>query len=80
MLGNRAVPNTFQDVKRHELHIVGERYYVKLRNVDRMIRRGKQDITNQNEVRGNANDLKARGWGTLIVPNTREEIRRFVTA
>ena len=75
-----AARNPFQEAELYEPIFVGERITLTFTTVDRFVRRGKHYITNLNEFHGSANTLKARWWGTLIVPPTREEIRRYVTA
>lgn len=75
-----AARNPFQDIELHEPIYVGERITLTFTAVDRFVRRGKHYITNLNEFRNGSNVLKARWWATLILPPTREEIRRYVTA
>lgn len=75
-----AARNPFQEMELYESIFVGERISLTFTPVDRFIRRGKHYITNLNEFRGSANALKAKWWATLILPPTREEIRRYVTA
>lgn len=75
-----AARNPFQDIELYESIFVGERISLTFTPVDRFIRRGKHYITNLNEFRGSANTLKAKWWATLILPPTREEIRRYVNA
>lgn len=72
--------NPFQDIELHEPVYVGERIRLTLTTVDRFVRRGNHYITNLNEFRGGAGALKVRAFGTLILPPTRDEVRRFVEA
>jgi acyl dehydratase len=72
--------NPFQDIELHDSIYVGERISLAFTTVDRFIRRGKHYITNQNDFTGSGGALKVRAYGTLIVPSTREEVRRFVNA
>lgn len=72
--------NPFQDIELFEPIYVGERISLTLSTVDRFVRRGKHYITNQNDFTGSGSVLKVRAYGTLILPPTREEVRRFVTA
>ena len=72
--------NPFQDIELYEPIFVGERITLTFTAEDRFVRRGKHYVTNLLEFRGTDNSLKARFHGTLILPPTREEVRRFVTA
>lgn len=72
--------NPFQDIELFEPIYVGERLSLTFTTVDRFVRRGKHYITNQNDFRGSGDALKIRAYGTLILPPTREEVRRFATA
>lgn len=72
--------NPFQDIELHEPIYVGDRITLTLKTVDRFIRRGKHYVTNLNEFRGSGGTLKIRAWGTLIVPPTRDEVKKFVNA
>lgn len=72
--------NPFQDVELFEPVFVGERITLTLTTVDRFIRRGKHYITNLNELHGAGGALKIRARGTLIVPPTREAVRKIINA
>ncbi len=72
--------NPFQDIEIHEPIYVGERITLTFTAVDRFVRRGKHYVTNLFEFRGSDDALKISWQGTLILPPTREEVRRFVTA
>lgn len=75
-----AARNPFQEFELYEPIFVGERIRLTFTPVDRFVRRGKHYITNLNEFRGSAGTLKAKWWATLILPPTREEVRRYVAA
>lgn len=72
--------NPFQRIDMHERLSIGERLSMIQENVDRFWRRGKAYITcyglilNQNEVE------KAELWSTLILPPSREDVRRYAEA
>jgi acyl dehydratase len=72
--------NPFQEIELHEPIYVGDRIRLTLKTVDRFVRRGRHYITNLNEFRTSDDVLKVVAWGTLIVPPTREDVRRFATA
>jgi acyl dehydratase len=71
--------NPFQKIEIVEPMFIGERIAVTVKTEDRWIQRGKHYLTNLFEFRA-ADRLKARAWGTLILPPTREDIRKFATA
>lgn len=72
--------NPFQDIELFEPIYVGERLSLTFTTIDRFVRRGNHYITNQNDFTGTNDTLKIRAYGTLILPSTREEVRRFATA
>lgn len=72
--------NPFQDIELFEPIYVGENISLTFKTVDRFIRRGKHYITNQCDFTANGSVLKLRANITLILPPTRDDVRRFVTA
>jgi len=71
--------NPFQKIEIIEPIVVGERISLTMKTEDRWIQRGKHYITNLFEYSA-AGKLKGRAWGTLVLPSTREEVRRFAVA
>ena len=72
--------NPFQDIELDNPIYVGDRIRLSLTTVDRFVRRGKHYITNLNEFEANGHEVKVKAWATLIVPPTRNEIRKFINA
>ena len=52
---------------------------LKLRSTDRWIKRGKHYLQYQQEFVNQSGVIKVRRWPTLVVPPTREELRRYVS-
>lgn len=72
--------NPFQHVRVRERIAVGDRLTVIHENSDRFIRRGKPYITAHITLRDQRGVEKVEFWGTLILPPTRDDVRRFATA
>ena len=56
----------------------GDIISLKLRSTDRWIKRGKHYLQYQQEFFDQLGTIKVRRWPTLIVPPTRDELRRYV--
>lgn len=72
--------NPFQDIELNDPILVGDKIRLQLTTVDRFVRRGKHYITNLNEFSAGDGNVKVRAWATLIVPPSRDEIRKFINA
>lgn len=72
--------NPFQEIRVRERIRVGDRLTVVHENSDRFIRRGKPYITAHITLRDQHGTEKVEFRGTLILPRTREDIRRIATA
>ncbi len=58
---------------------VGETIHIKIKPHDRYIKRGKCYLTYQMDAYNQNNVLKTRMYATLILPRTREDIKKFLT-
>lgn len=72
--------NPFQRIEIKKRIKVGDRLTMLQENSDRFIRRGKPYITTHAILRDQHGTEKAEIWATLILPPTREDVRRFATA
>ncbi|RJQ85914.1 MAG: hypothetical protein C4519_02585 [Desulfobacteraceae bacterium] len=70
--------NPGQTLEIHEYFRVGETIHVKMKPYDRYIKRGKCYLTYQMNAYNQDNDLKCTMYATLILPRTREDIRKFL--
>ena len=59
---------------------VGDIITLKLKSTDKWIKRGKHYLQYQQDFIDQHGTLKVRRWPTLIVPPTRTEMRRYITA
>jgi len=57
---------------------VGDIVTLKLKSTDKWIKRGRHYLQYQQDFINQHGNLKVRRWPTLIVPSTREELRRYV--
>jgi len=69
--------NPGQVIEFYEPFRVGDVITVKQYSYDKWIKRGKYYLTYQNDYIDQNGTLKARWWGTLILPRTREDIVKF---
>ena len=70
--------NPGQDIEFYEPFRVGETIHIKMRPYDRYIKRGKYYLQYKADFY-NQNDVKKASWiATLILPKTREDIRKFL--
>jgi hypothetical protein len=72
--------NPFQEIRVRERIRVGDRLTAVHENSDRFIRRGKPYITARITLRDQHGTEKVEFRGTLILPPTRQDVRRFATA
>ncbi len=59
---------------------VGDMIMLKLKSTDKWIKRGKHYLQYQQDFIDQHGTLKVRRWPTLIVPPTRTEMRKYITA
>ncbi len=71
--------NPFQRIEVKRRLEVGDRLTMRQENSDRFIRRGKPYITTHATIIDEHGAEKAEIWATLILPPTREDVRRFAT-
>lgn len=71
--------NPFQRIEVRERIEVGDRLTLEQENSDRFVRRGKPYLTTHATIRDQQGRAKAEFWGTLILPPSREDVRRFAT-
>lgn len=71
--------NPGQMIEIHEYFKVGETIHVKMKPYDRYIKRGKCYLTYMMNAYNQADVLKCTMYATLILPRTREAIRKFLT-
>jgi len=57
---------------------VGDIITIKLKSTDKWIKRGKHYLRYQQEYIDQNEKVKVKRWPTLIVPNTRSELERYV--
>ena len=70
--------NPGQDLEIYEPFRVGEIIRIGMRPYDRWIKRGKYHLSYEINMYNQDNVKKARAIGTLILPKSREDIRKFV--
>jgi len=70
--------NPGQVIEIYEGFKVGEIIHIKIKPHDRYIKRGKCYLTYQMDAYNQNNVLKTRMYATLILPRTREDIKKFL--
>lgn len=70
--------NPGQIIEWHDPIRVGDILTMKLRGYDKWIKRGKYYMRYLREIYDQNGKLKIRGYGTLILPKTKEDVLRFV--
>lgn len=69
--------NPGQKIERYERFKVGEEIRMTQTPVDKWEKNGRPYLTSRFDYFNEDDVLKARWWGTLILPRTREDLRRF---
>lgn len=72
--------NPGQHIERFERFEVGEEITIEQTPVDKWVTNGLHYLTSRLDFYNDAGALKARWWGTLILPPTREDLERFQRA
>lgn len=72
--------NPGQHIERFERFQVGEEISIEQTPVDKWVANGLHYLTSRLDFYNAAGALKARWWGTLILPPTREDLERFQRA
>jgi acyl dehydratase len=70
--------NPGQIIEVYENYMVGEVIHIKMKPHDRYIKRGKYYLQYQLDTYNQDNVLKSRMYVSLILPRTREDIRKFL--